>query len=158
MRSHANFIRLLAMLILVLATGCAIPLEPRFEQVSEFKPHGKAGGKEAGITLGLDMHNPNPYKIKLLAYDLDIFLNGNKVGDATHRGKQVMIGKSTSTIRIELVTDLKQIFGGLIGALNGLLGKKQALELEIKGTVVAKAKGIQKKVPIEFKKALDLPD
>jgi LEA14-like dessication related protein len=158
MQSPPNFLWLLAVLLMALATGCALPLEPRFEQVSEFKPHGKGGGKEAGITLGLEMQNPNPYKIKLLAYDLDVFLNGNKVGDATHRGKQVMVGKSTSTIRIELVTDLKQIFGGLIGALNGLLGKKQALELEIKGTVVAKAKGFQKRVPVEFKKTLDLPD
>jgi hypothetical protein len=131
-------------LLLGLLGGCAIPLEPRFERVSGFKPHGAREGMAGGITLGLDLHNPNAYKIKVLAYDLDIFLNGKQVGDAQHKGRQVLEGRGTSTIEIELATDLQQVLGGLI------LGKEKSVDLQVKGTVLARAKGIQKRVPVDF--------
>jgi LEA14-like dessication related protein len=99
--------------------GCTLPLEPRLQGISEFKPHGAREGTQAGITLGLDIENPNRYKIKVLAYDLDIFVNGKQVGKAEHNGKQVMAGMGTSTIRLDVATDIRQMFGGLLGVLGG---------------------------------------
>lgn len=152
MRNKLTGLLLGLALLAGLLGGCAIPLEPRFERVSGFKPHGAREGMAGGITLGLDLHNPNAYKIKVLAYDLDIFLNGKQVGDALHKGRQVLEGRGTSTIEIELATDLQQVLGGLIGALSGLLGKEKAVDLQVKGTVLARAKGIQKRVPVDFSK------
>jgi LEA14-like dessication related protein len=156
MKKHSKTWMLLAGLALLVLGGCALPLEPRFERVSEFKPHGAQDDKPAGISLGLDLHNPNAYKIKLLRYDLDIFVNGNKVGDAERREKQTLAGNGTSTLHFELATDLKQVFSGLLGALGGLLGKDQAVVVSAKGTVLARAKGIQKLVPVDFEKRYEL--
>lgn len=148
-----SFCLLLALMIL---GGCAVPLEPRFERVSEFKMHGKSSEQAPGITLGLDLHNPNRYNIKVISYDLEVFLGGKKVGNAQHSGKQVMRGDATSTIRIELATNLQQAIDGLLGAIGGLLGKQNAVDLKVTGTVVARAKGIQKRVPVDFEKHIEL--
>ena len=141
---------------LLLLGGCALPLEPRFERVSEFNMHGKTADAAPGITLGLDLHNPNRYKIKILSYDLEVYIGGKKVGNAQHDGRQVMVGNATSTIKVELATDLRQAIDGLLGALGGLLGKQNAVDVQVKGTVVARAKGFQKRVPVFFEKRIEL--
>ncbi len=146
----------LLILGLLFLGGCALPLEPRFERVSEFNMHGRSADQAPGITLGLDLHNPNRYKIKILSYDLEVMIGGKKVGNAQHTGKQVMAGNAISTIRIELATDLRQAIDGLLGAIGGLLGKQNAVDLEVKGTVLARAKGIQKRVPVDFQKHIEL--
>lgn len=141
---------------LSLAAGCKLPMEPRFEKISEFKPHLKSEARPAGFTLGLDLYNPNRYKLKVLAYDLQIFLNERSVGSAQRKEKQVLAGNGTTTFRMEVATDLQQVLGGLISVLSDLLGKPKPMKLRVKGTVTAAAKGIRKLVPIDFERAVEM--
>lgn len=136
--------------------GCAIPKEPSFQGISKFHLNGKQSGKEPGFSIGVDLHNPNNYRLKVLQYDLRVAVNGAKVGEAHQRGKQVLLRNSTTTLQFDVATDLKQVLGGLLGVISGLLGDKKGILVKVDGTVVAKAKGIRKEVPVSFEKKLEI--
>lgn len=154
-RARGIWMAVMAVLGLLLG-GCAIPKEPTFQGISKFQLNGKQNGKEPGFSIGVDVHNPNNYRLKLLQYDLRVTVNGAKVGEAHQRGKQVLFRNSTGTIGFDISTDLKQVLGGLLGVLSGLLGEKKGVLVKVDGTVVAKAKGIRKEVPVTFEKKIEI--
>ena len=90
--------------------------------------------------------------MKVLAYDLEIFVNGKKLGNATERLKQVMPKYASETLHFDIETDIKRMFNGIFGALAGLLGDDKRVEVQIKGTIVGKAHGIRKKIPVDYTK------
>lgn len=142
-----------AMFWAVLAfSGCKIPMEPTIKNVSEFKLNGKNNGKKPGFGIGLEVYNPNNHKLKIKAYDLDIFVNDKKLGNATHKGKQVMAKYATSTLHFDIETDIKRIFVSIFGALSSILGKDKRVDVHIKGTIVGKAHGIRKIIPVDYHK------
>lgn len=147
------------LMFLVLHLGaCKIPLSPEIKGVSEFKLNGKNNGKPTGFGIGLDVYNPNNHRIKILAYDLDVFVNGKKLGNANRRGKQVMLKYSNSTLHFDIETDIKQIFTSIFSALGGLIGKDKNVEVNLKGVIVGKAHGIRKKIPIDYTKSVGFSD
>ncbi len=140
------------LLTLFVFSGCKIPMEPTIKNISEFKLNGKNNGKKPGFGIGLEVHNPNKHKLKILAYDLDIFVGDKKLGNATRKGKQVLLKYSTSTLHFDIETDIKRIFTSIFGALSSLLGKDKRVDVHIKGTIVGKAHGIRKKIPVDYYK------
>lgn len=156
MRGVLRRLGLLMAATALLLAGCAVPKEPTFQGISKFQRNGKHNGKEPGFAIGVDLHNPNNYRLKILQYDFRVTVNGAKVGEAHQREKQVLLRNATSTISFDIHTDLKQVLGGLIGVIGGLLGENKGILVKVDGTVVAKAKGIRKEVPVTFERRLDL--
>lgn len=143
---------------LLVCCGCIRPMEPTFQGISKFQRNGKNTGKDQGFTLGIDIKNPNRYKIKVLSYDLEVFVSGAKVGEAHNRNKHVLPKNGLSTVDVTVVSDMKQIFGGILGALGGIFGKDKAVIVRLKGSVLAQVKGIRKQLPVELERSYSLND
>jgi hypothetical protein len=139
-------------LMVSLVAGCARPIDPTFQGISQFQKSPPASGKEPGFAIGLDFYNPNPHKLSILAYDLAISLNNAQVGTAQHRGRQVMAAKAKSTISFFIRADTQQLLNGVIGALGGLLGKRKAFTVGVKGMLIARAHGIRKRIQVELER------
>ena len=143
-------------LVLSLFWGCKIPMQPTIQGISKFQVHGKKTENGQVFSLGIDLHNPNPYRLKLLAYDLDLVVNGSKLGEAHNRGKQVLLKSSTTTLNFDVATSAKQVIDGIFGALSRIVKGETSTLVRIQGTVLAQAHGIRKTVPVEFEKRFEL--
>lgn len=145
-------------LLTLVTAGCKIPQEPTFQGISKFRVNGRSEENGQTFSLGLDLHNPNPFKLKMLAYDLELYMNGSKLGEAHNRGKQVLVKSSTTTIFFDVQTSAKQVISGIFGALSRVVKGETSTLVRVQGTVLAQAHGIRKQVPVTFEKRFELND
>ena len=138
--------------------SCKIPMEPKFQGISKFKVNSLKAETGQQFSVGIDLYNPNPFKLKLLAYDLNLVLNGSKLGEAHNRGKQVLLKSSTTTLNFDVTTSAKQVIDGIFGALSKIVKGETSTLVRIEGTVLAQAHGIRKQVPVEFEKRFELDE
>ncbi len=110
-----------------------------------------------GITLAIAMQikNPNNYKISIVKSDLVLFSKGRKIGTANIANKIVLPKKSNQIHQFIVVTTIKDMASKSLPLLMSILSKN-AIELQIKGNIKARAKGLSKKIPIDFKKRMKL--
>lgn len=110
-----------------------------------------------GIEIGVAMQikNPNKYDISIVDSDLTIFLKGKKMGTANIKEKIKLKKKSNDIYRFTIQSNFKDIASGGLPVLMGLI-TKSSMELHVEGHIKAKAKGISKKVPIDFKENVKL--
>lgn len=139
-------------------SACKIPVQPEFKGISEFRLNGKNNGKPMGFAVGLEVFNPNAFKIKLKGYELDVTINGRSLGHASSKEKQVMLPEASTNLNFIIDSDIKQVFHSLFGALKGLLGKEHNVDVNVKGFVIGKAHGIRKKIPVDFTRTVNLND
>lgn len=109
----------------------------------------------AEVELTLQISNPNNYKITISNFNLNIFLNGTKLGKADVANRVVLPKNSNQNHSITM--KLKK--GGLSAAampamMSAAMGGR--MQLTAKGTIKAKAKMISKKVPIDFTENISL--
>lgn len=103
----------------------------------------------------MQIKNPNKYDISIVDSDLTLFLKGKKLGTANIKEKIKLKKKSNEIHRFVIQSNLKDIASGVLPIIMGLM-TKDSIELEVKGDIKAKAKGISKKVPIDFKEKVKL--
>ncbi len=112
-----------------------------------------AQGAEVVVTLQIS--NPNNYKITISNFNLDIFLNGAKLGKADITNKIVLPKKSNEVHSITMKLKKKGLAATAMPAmLSAAMGGR--MQLRAKGTIKAKAKMISKKVPIDFTENISL--
>ncbi len=121
---------------------------------------GKIGVKEIsmkGIKVEVEMQikNPNKYDISIVDSDLDLYLKGNKMGEAKIQEKVTLPKKSNKIHRFTIQTNVKDLLSGALPVLLSLL-TENSIELQVKGDIKAKAKGIGKKFPVDFKEKVKL--
>ena len=142
----------LLLISLLLTASCATPLEPTFKGISKFQLNGNQNGKDPGFALGLDVNNPNRFKISLLSYDLNITVSDKKVGEAHARKRQVMQANGSSTISFDVATNPKQLFDGMLGAIGAIFGKEKSVSVGVEGTITVRAKGIRRKILVNLQR------
>jgi LEA14-like dessication related protein len=111
--------------------------------------------KAIEIEVSMQIKNPNKYDISIVDSDLTLFLKGKKLGTANIKEKIKLKKKSNEIHRFVIQSNLKDIASGVLPIIMGLM-TKDSIELEVKGDIKAKAKGISKKVPIDFKEKVKL--
>ena len=111
--------------------------------------------KAIDIEVAMQIKNPNKYDISIVDSDLTLFLKGKKLGTANIKEKIKLKKKSNEIHRFIIQSNLKDIAAGVLPIVMGLM-TKSSMELEVKGDIKAKAKGISKKVPIDFKEKVKL--
>ena len=111
--------------------------------------------KAINIEVAMQIKNPNKYDISIVGSDLTLFVKGKKLGVANIKEKIKLKKKSNDIYRFTIQSNLKDISAGLLPIIMGLI-TKNSMSLEVKGFIKAKAKGISKKVPIDFKKNVKL--
>jgi len=145
-------IRLLAILLIcsVLVSGC-MQVEPVVVKSVQCCDLKKSRNSDPEITFQLEIENPNDFDISVEKYNLSIRINGNNIGNAIATESSVLAAKSSATKSISVQTSTRQLVSGtLMMGLNALMKKdRTTLDAEIVGAVVAKAKGVSKRVKVK---------
>lgn len=156
MRSFANKAALrmaLAGAVLLLLSGCM-----RYSEVKLLGVQGaqltRLDGKGLSVIVLAEVSNPNKYKISLSDPDVDLYLNDRLVGKAVLDSTVVLAANTTRTYRVPLHTDFSQDANLLPMLLGGALSG--SMKVGAKGSIVAKARLLQKRFPFEAEQQIDL--
>ncbi len=145
-----SFIFLLALSI----SGCIQYKEVEMVQVTDVgvKNFTKNGIE---IEVAMQIKNPNNYKISIVDSDLELLIKKNRIGTANIDNKIVLPKKSNKIHRFIIKTTLKDMASNTLPILISVLSGGH-IELQVKGDIKAKAKGIGKRIPVDFKEKLEL--
>ena len=111
--------------------------------------------KAINVEVAMQIKNPNKYAISIVDSDLTLFLKGKKMGTAKIKEKIKLAKKSNDIHRFTIQSSIKDIAAGALPVLMGLI-TKSSINLQVQGHIKAKAKGISKKVPVNFKENVKL--
>lgn len=145
----------LILFVLVALQGCRVYRDVQFKGVKETR-FTSFNSKGVSCEFDVEIYNPNPYKISLLKSDIDLFLEGTKLGRVELPDLAVLDAQQNSTLKFSCTADPSSI-PKLVGGAIGMVFKKE-LVIEGKGSVTAKAFLITKTVPVEFKEKLSKED
>ena len=148
------FLYLTILLLAITNTGC---LEYKEVKVVDVTGVGIKDISTKGIVVEVSMQikNPNKYAISIVDSDLDIYLKENKMGKAKLQEKITLPKKSNKIHRFTIKSSLKEITSGILPLMMGVLTNSN-IDLQVKGDIKARAKGISKKFPVDFKEKVKL--
>lgn len=148
------FNRLLLLLMVVSTSGC---MKYKEVEVVEVKEVGikSISLKGIDIEVAMQIKNPNNYDISIVDSDLALFAEGEKVGRASVKEKIKLKKKSNKIHRFTIQTSASEILSGAIPVILSVLTKGN-IELQVTGDIKAKAKGIGKRFPVNFKDRVKL--
>ncbi|OFY97767.1 MAG: hypothetical protein A3K10_11025 [Bacteroidetes bacterium RIFCSPLOWO2_12_FULL_31_6] len=149
--------RYTATLILVIAVinfGCFQYKDVEILGVSKLNVK-EISAKAIDVEVEIQINNPNRFDISLEDAELVLFIKSKKIGLATINEKIVLLKKSNDIHRFTIQTNIKELSSETIPLLLGLL-TKSTIEFGVQGTINAKAKGVIKKIPIDFKNNIKL--
>lgn len=106
------------------------------------------------LELMIPIENPNNFKFKITDVDLDISLNGTKLGKVREIKKITVPANSSEVHSFCVEVEFSKILAGSLDLLSTLMKKKA--DLDLKGTIKAKAFMISKKIDINVSKPVDL--
>ena len=109
----------------------------------------------ASLELDLSVYNPNGFKIKVLDYDLDVFINNVRLGKPKLDKRLVMPRKSTTTQHVKVDVKFKNMLFGALPILGSLKKGKQA-KVRLSGNVKGGAFLYRKTMQIDFEKDISL--
>lgn len=137
------------MLVGIFLSSCATPKMPELKKVSHFKINRNNDDRKLQFEMDLNVFNPNRYKVKILDYNFDVFVNGHKVGNAFSDEKVVLKKEETGKLQMQVFTDLGKIAKGFLGLLKTFFGGDQKIDIGLDGYIQAKARGIRKKIRVK---------
>ena len=146
---------LIILLVFCLAVACARPQFPEIQEISHLNLN-RGQNKELLLDIGLSVHNPNKFKIALVTYELDVFVNGNEIGHTSSEGKLILNKLSTDDLRFQVESSIQKMLGSALGLLGALFSENKEMKLRVKGTATARAKGFQKKFLVDEEKPFQL--
>lgn len=146
--------QLLLVLSIALFTGCFSYKEVELVGIRSFEMTN-LDGKGIAATVGVEMKNPNGYKIKIKDPDVDMSINGIGIGKATLDSTVVLRPRSTQVYRVPLRVNFQLDQAGILpGLAMGLL--TGSVRLGVKGTVVGKAGFLKKRFPFADERVIEL--
>ncbi|MGB0887359.1 MAG: LEA type 2 family protein [Vicingaceae bacterium] len=135
-------------------TGCMTYKEVKVIDITDVGiKHFTAKGVE--IEVAMQIKNPNNYNISIVDSDLQLFAKGNKVGTANIENKVTLPKKSNQIHRFIITSSLKDMGASAFPILMSVLGGDD-IEVQVAGDIKAKAKGIGKRFPVDFKEKVKL--
>jgi len=151
--------RLSFLYIIVLVSLCSLSSCIQYKEVEVVKVTD-VGVKEIStkgidIEVAMQIKNPNKYNISIVDSDLILFVKEKKMGAANIKEKITLPKKSNKIHRFTIQTTLKDLASGTIPVLMGLITQSN-IDLQIQGDIKAKAKGLSKTFPIDFKERVRL--
>jgi LEA14-like dessication related protein len=115
----------------------------------------KFSTKGIEIEVAMQIKNPNNYKISIVNSDLDLLAKGNRIGTASIDNKITLPKKSNKIHRFIIKASMKDMASGALPILMSVIAGNP-IDLQIKGDIKAKAKGLSKKFPVDFKERVRL--
>jgi LEA14-like dessication related protein len=111
--------------------------------------------KGVDVEVAMQVKNPNNYNISIVDSDLNLLIKGKKMGSATIKEKVTLKKKSTAVYRFTLQSSFKDLSLSSLPVLMSIMGQN-SMEVQIVGDIKAQAKGISKRVPIDFTEKVKL--
>lgn len=111
-----------------------------------------------GITCEFDveLYNPNLYNITLMQSDVDLYMEGTRLGKVQLPVSAVLMNEGTTTLKLSCTAEPSSI-PKLLGGAIGLVFKKDIV-IQGKGNVIAKAFLISKTIPVSFEQRIRKED
>ena len=155
MKSLKKIVFYLSFLIVTTsAIGCMSYKEVKVIDVTDVGIK-KFSAEGVEIEVAIQIKNPNNYKISIVDSDLELFAKGNRVGTAKIENKVTLPKKSNQIHRFIITSSLKDMGSSAFPILMSVLTGGD-IEVQITGDIKAKAKGIGKRFPIDFKEKVKL--
>ena len=111
--------------------------------------------KGVNFQVSMQIKNPNNYNIGIVGSDLDLYVKDKKAGKVTLKDKVTLEKKSNTIHHFVFETDYKDLINDPTAIIGSVLGGGK-LVVHVKGHIKAKAKGIGKKFPVDFKEKVTL--
>jgi len=139
----------------ILLASCTAYRDVEFKGVKRTR---FTGFDASGVSCEFDVElfNPNPYKITLVSSEVDLFMEGTRLGHVALPSSAVLAPEEKTMLKLSCTAEsesIPQILGGAIG-----LVFKKDIVVEGKGSVTAKAFMISKTVPVQFTQRLKKED
>ncbi len=133
-------------------TSCFSYKELALGDVKDVKLN-KVGNGGIEIQAGIQVENPNTYKIKVKKIDADLLINGKNVGKM-HLSKKVVLPKKSDQVHDFAVnTQLSNLLSAMPSIFFG-----GTINLQMKGYIKGKVFIFSKKFPIEAEKEISSKD
>jgi len=140
--------------LMMTVTGCF-----KYEEVKMVRVVGvevkDITAKGVNIHVDMQLDNPNNYNISIVGSDLDLFVKGKKSGKVTLKDKVILPKKSNGVHHFIFESEHKNMVADPLTILSSILGDSR-IEVQVKGSIKAKAKGLSKSFPVDFKEKVSL--
>jgi LEA14-like dessication related protein len=143
------------LLLILTLQGCRLYRDVEFRGVKETR-FTSFNAQGVSCEFDVELYNPNPYKITLMQSEVDLFLEGTRVGKVQLPSLAVLNGEEKMRLKLTCTAEPSSI-PKLVGGAIGLVFKKE-LVIEGKGAVTAKAFLVTKTVPVEFTQRIKKED
>ncbi len=145
--------QLLFFLFIMMASvaSYAQPKALEYVDVENFKMQ-QVDNNKAAVSMDIRLYNPNHYKLELKDADINVFINGNKLGRVQVDDKVEVPREDTCVLPVILNVDIQQL---LPNAVQLLLSNGMA-DILLKGTVKAGRHGIYVPIPINYEMKQDI--
>lgn len=142
--------------LMLVAYGCASPKEPVFRRVDSFKINRNEESRKLQYQFDVVLFNPNKYPIKILDYEVNVYLNGKLMGTALASQKYKLISETESPVGVEIQTDLWKSLKTMVGMAVGMVGDKE-MTVKLEGRIKGKVRGLSKWIPIQEEFPIKMP-
>jgi LEA14-like dessication related protein len=142
----------LFVLFLFLA-ACTRPEEiPVFKRVADIRV-SKISGTDAVLNANAYFYNPNDVKMTLRKVDIEVSLEGKRIGKINHSEKTKVAALSDFTIPVNATFNIADV-GVLKSIINVLGGNK--MKAHYKGFIKLTVHGIPIRVPVDYEEEIRL--
>lgn len=133
--------------------SCTRPEEaPKFRKVGDIKVT-KVTGKEALLNANAYFYNPNDVKMTLGKVNIDVILEGKKIGTINQSKRTKIAALSNFTVPLDATFNIGDV--GMLKSIMSVLGGKK-MRAQYKGYIKASVHGIPVRVPIDYEEDIRL--
>jgi len=135
--------------------GCRVYSDVEFKGVKETR-FTSFNAQGVSCEFDVEVYNPNPYKITLMQSDVNLFLEGTRLGKVQLPESAVLHAENSTILKLTCTAEPSSI-PKIVGGAIGLVFKKDVV-IEGKGMVTAKASLVTKTVPVAFTQRIKKED
>ncbi len=146
-----NRLKWLFLVVILTLQSCRVYRDVEFKAVKETR-FTSFNAKGISCEFEVELFNPNPYKITLMQSDVDLYLEGTRLGKVQLPESAQLNADGKTLLKLACTAEPASI-PKLVGGAIGMVFKKDVV-IEGKGSVTAKAFLITKTVAVEFKQRL----
>jgi len=135
--------------------GCRVYSDVEFKGVKETR-FTSFNAQGVSCEFDVEVYNPNPYKITLMQSDVNLFLEGTRLGKVQLPESAVLHAENSTILKLTCTAEPSSV-PKIVGGAIGLVFKKDVI-IEGKGMVTAKASLVTKTVPVAFTQRIKKED
>ena len=135
--------------------GCRVYSDVEFKGVKETR-FTSFNAQGVSCEFDVEVYNPNPYKITLMQSDVNLFLEGTRLGKVQLPESAVLHAENSTILKLTCTAEPSSV-PKIVGGAIGLVFKKDGV-IEGKGMVTAKASLVTKTVPVAFTQRIKKED